>query len=266
MGPPSNARAERDFRIDLGRARSIAQLLGSTVALYRRYPWLFFVLAALVIVPWNLLELAVTGHGPLGRNRHETFLERQTIEVINLLIVTALVSAMHAQAVVLIGKGQRPRVGSVALSGLRVLPVVGVAEVVTGVATDVGLLLVIPGVVLALRFAVVAQSAAIEQRGVRAAWTRSWELSRNHGWHIAGYFLALSIVVIAVFLGGREIFSGRATGLPAVVLGIGIDTVVASVGALAGALLYFDLVARAASDGQNARHRRRKPSARGAQL
>jgi hypothetical protein len=125
--------------------------------LYGDYPWLFLVLAAAVVAPWEVVRLAVTGGGPFGHVRHESFLERQSLTLIDLLLIGPLISAMHVHAVAVIGERQRARLGSVARSGVRVLPVVGVAALVAGIATDIGFLaLLIPGILLAIRFSVVA--------------------------------------------------------------------------------------------------------------
>lgn len=247
---PSN---RTDFRIDLERERSISQLLGTTAKLCRTYPWLFFALAALAIVPWNLIELAITGHGPFSRTRHEPFLERQSLEVVSLLIVSPLISAMHAHAVLVIGKGVRPRFDAVVASGMRVLPVVGLAEVVIGVATEIGLLLLlVPGVIILVRFFVTGPSAAIEQRGVRAAWRTSWELSRGNGWHILGVVFAILGPAVVIDLAARSV-GGPETSFLALVLGIGVETLIASLVALTATLLYFDLTARAGHLGAPAR-------------
>jgi hypothetical protein len=47
--------------------RSAPRLLVRTFELYRRYPLLFLVLAARVIVPYELIALAATGTGSFSR-------------------------------------------------------------------------------------------------------------------------------------------------------------------------------------------------------
>jgi hypothetical protein len=47
--------------------RSAPRLLVGTFELYRRYPLLFLVLAAGVIVPYELIALAATGTGSFSR-------------------------------------------------------------------------------------------------------------------------------------------------------------------------------------------------------
>jgi len=197
-----------------------------------------------VVAPWELLRLLITGYGPLGHFR-ESFLEKRSLELIDLSIVSPLISVMHVQAVVVIGEGRRPRLASVAMGGLRVLPVAGAAVVLAGVAIEIGfILLVIPGVLLAIRYAVVAQAAAVEQRGVRHAWRSSSELTSGYGWHVFGLFVVGGVPLAGVDVAALLLTTGAGTSAASLALGIALHTVVASLTALATALLYFDLLAR----------------------
>jgi len=52
--------------IDILRPRSVAQILGAALSLYRRYPVLFLVLAFVVTAPYELIVLAALGTAPIG--------------------------------------------------------------------------------------------------------------------------------------------------------------------------------------------------------
>lgn len=232
--------------VDLRCKRSAVELVRATVSLYGDYPWLFFILALAVMAPWDLAKLAVTGFGPLPRTGHSGFLERESLELLDLLLVGPLISALHVRAVEVVGDARRPRLGAVAAEGLRVLPVAGVSALIAGVAVEVGFFaLVIPGVVLWVRLAVVAQAAAVERGGVRDALRSSWRLTRDHGSHIFGVLL-VTAPALAVVFGARAFESGAGTSVGDVALGIAVNTIVASFAALVTALLYFDLRARQA--------------------
>jgi len=176
--------------IDLSCPRSAGQIIRSTLRLYGDYPWLFLVLAAAVVAPWELVRLAVTGGGPFGHIHHESFLERQSLTVIGFLA------------------------------------------------------LLIPGILLAIRFSVVAQAAAVERPGVRAALRRSWQLTRTHGWHVLSLYLIIGTLFLGVAFGALALTTGTGARPGEVATGIVIDTIIFSFGALATALLYFDLVSR----------------------
>jgi hypothetical protein len=231
--------------IDLSCSRSAAEIVRSTLRLYGDYPWLFLILAFVVMAPWDLAKLAVTGIGPLGHAAHVGFLERESLDLLDLLLVSPLISAMHMQAVVVIGDAQRPRLGAVASKGVRVLPVVGVSALIAGVGVEIGFLaLVIPGIVLWVRLLVVPQAAAIERGGVRNALGSSWRLTRDYGSHIFGLLLVFVILALGVVFGARVLDAGSSTSAGNVALGIAVNTIIASFTALATALLYFDLLAR----------------------
>ena len=239
------ALVEPAYSIDLSRERSTWEILRSTLKLYSEYPWLFLILALAVMAPWDLAKLAITGFGPFGHAHREGFLERESIALLGATLIVALISALHVHAVVVIGEGRRPRLGSVAWSGMRVLPIVGAAAVIADVGTELGFFaLLIPGIVLWIRLIVVAQAAAIEQAGVRPALRRSWQLTRPHQGHILGLILVVGALVVGVSLGVFALTTGSGSSPGALALGIAVNTIVTSFTALTTAVLYFDLLAR----------------------
>jgi len=233
--------------IDLDQEHSVGEILRSALDLYRVYPVLFMILAAAVMVPYDLAVLAATGHGPFGRS-HDSFLVNELLNILSFSLIGPLISALHAHALVTIGRGSRPRLATVALNGLRVLPVVSAAEIIANIGILLGFLaLIVPGVLLALRWSVVAQVAAIEHEGWLPALRRSRKLTADHYGHILGLLLLTGAVAAAVHFGVGAISPGDTSGLASVALGIAVDTLLASFTALALALLYFDLLARQAA-------------------
>lgn len=229
----------------LDRERSIWQIIGGALALYRRYPLLFLVLAVAVIAPYELFVLAVTGAGPLAHGTHRTFETTVLLDLVNFSLASPLISALHVHAVVLAGEGRTPRLVTVARRGLRVLPVVAAAEIVANMGIWVGLLaLLVPGIVLLVRWAVVAQTAAVDHEGWIAALRRSWHLTSGNAWRIFGLFMLSGGLIFAIHTGAAAIPLGSTSGVGSVASGIAVDTVVASLSALVFAFLYFDLCAR----------------------
>jgi len=235
----------------------------ATARLYGIYPVLFLILAAAVMVPWDLVKLAVTGYGPLGHGHHEGIVEELSLELLSLTLVVALIAALHVRAVVVIGEGGRARIGDVARSGVRVLPLVAAAALVGSVGVEAGFgaivvvffaagagvlaffVVLIPGVLVFIRLSVVAQAAAVEQDGVISALRSSWQITRGHGWHVFGLLCVVGVVTkVAAALGGLVVTSASNPSLGAMALGVAVDSMVASFTALTAALLYFDLIAR----------------------
>jgi len=229
---------------DASSPRSAPRLLIDTFHLYRRYPLLFFVLAAAVIVPYALIVLVAGGS---GRSSVGIGLSLTLIQVV---LVTPLVSALHVHAVAEAREGGNPRLVPIAAQGLRVLPVVAAASVAAGLGIGVGFLLfLIPGVILLLRWAVVAQTAAIEHEGWLSALRRSGLLTEGHYWHVFFFFVCVSLIVVPPDFLLSLAFGEDAPGAGPVLVGMLVQIVTASFGALAGALLYYDLRVRSGTAG-----------------
>lgn len=246
--------------IDLDRQRSVADILRSSLGIYQRYPLLFLILALSVVAPFDLTVLAITGRGPLARI-HGGILGLSLYEVLTFSLIGPLISSLHVHAVVLIGEGRRPRLTQVAVSGLRVLPVVAATEIVANLGIWLGTLaLFVPGLLLALCWSVAAQAAAVEREGWLSALRSSRRLAADHWWHIYSLLFLVGCLALGVTFAARAIPAGGTSGVRSVAIGIAVRTVIWSFTALTSALLYFDLRARheapAASNVREYRHLR----------
>lgn len=232
--------------VDLSEPRSVWAIVGTALSLYARYPLLFLLLAGAVVVPYELLVLALSGYGPL-RQASIPGAAGWLVLLIDTALVTPLVSALHIHAVKQVGDGQKPVLRVVAGRGLRVLPVVVATSVMFCLGFALGLaLLVIPGVILALRWAVAPQAAALDNDGWQQALRRSGQLARDNYAHIFGLYVVGSVISIAISAAADAAATGHAAGAPLVALGLAIETLLQSFSALTFALLYFDLAARPA--------------------
>lgn len=204
---------------------------------------LFAVLALGVVAPYELIVLAATGATPFGQGS-ETVSAFLILALIDSAIVGPLISALYVHAVRRIGAGERPTIGQVALQGVRVLPTVAAAEIIASLGIAAGFLaLVIPGVFLLVRWAVVAQAAAIDNENWVEALKRSWSLTRGNWLHVFGLLLVTGLCV-AVLRGLGLSATGTHITPITVAVGILIDTLARSFVALSTAVLFFDLVAR----------------------
>src|SRR5262249_983098 len=130
------------------RPRGIGAIIGSTVRLYARYPLLFPVLAAVVLVPYALVVLAAPGRHP-GYASHVGGTAEVVLATLPFILINPLVSALHVHAVSDVREGRVPRIGDVAMRGLRVLPVVVAAAIMSTLGIALGLVaLIVPGVIL----------------------------------------------------------------------------------------------------------------------
>lgn len=230
--------------VDLTQPRTALDVVGTALALYGRSPVLFAVLALVVVAPYELVVLAVTHAPPLGQGSVSAG-TGVVLQLLDFALIGPLVSALYVHGVVMLGRGERPTLVEVASRGLRVLPVVAAAQIVAGIGIGLGLLLlIVPGVILAIRWAVVAQAAAIERTDWLGALRRSGELARGSYLHVFGVILTVGIVGVLLTEVGESIV-GTSAKAPQVVVGIAVATITRSFGALVTAVLFFDLVARA---------------------
>jgi hypothetical protein len=229
--------------LELDRPRSIWKILLTAFALYRRVPVLFLVLAAVVVVPYEVIVLAITGNGPLAA-AHLAFIPRQLLFGIDSFLITPLVSALHVHAVREAGNGRRPRLLSTVRRCVPTLPVVAFAAGVSSVATLAGTLLIVPGLILWAMWAVVAQAAALERGSWLDALRRSAELTRGYRWHSLGLVLAAVLIAGAPWFALSFAFGYTTTTAASFLTGTALQVLLRSFEALITAVLYFDLKAR----------------------
>jgi hypothetical protein len=229
--------------VELEQERSIMQLLRAALDVYGRYPWLFLILTVGVIVPYDLVVLGTSGSMPFGNRQHGVGIFRPS-DAVNVLVIAPVIAALYAHAIIDVSKGRRPALSPVVLYGLRVLPLVIIAQIIGYVGIAIGaVFFIVPGIVLGLRWCVLALAIAVEHRGILGAFSRSGRLAAGHYWHILGLTLAVESVVLVAALGVHFITEGGSSGV-VVALEVVVQTVMASYVALVLTMLYFDLCAR----------------------
>ncbi len=224
--------------LDLRRTRTIAEIVIDALRLYARLPLLFIFLAGIVVVPYEAVVLAVvhTSKVSLGTGL--------VLGIVDLALVDPFIAALQVQALLDLGEGQRPALASVIRRGLSVLPVVAAAEIVAGLGEALGFFFfVIPGIVVAVRWAVAAQVAAVERTNWPAAIVRSALLSRGSFWRILGLIAFANLLTYTA----AAVIGGGGGSAAAVAAGVALAVLVHSFATLLANLLYFDLRAREAT-------------------
>jgi hypothetical protein len=207
---------------------------------------LFVGLALCVIVPYELIVLAITGATPVGQQR-EPLSTALLLSLIDFVVVGSLVASFYVHAVRGMAEGPGAASRDIVERGLRALPTVAAAQIIAAIGIGIGFLFfVIPGVILLLRWAVVAQAAALESENWVDALKRSAQLTRRNYLHVLGLLL-ITGVIGNVLIGVGYAIAGTRAGVWEVTLGIVIEVIVRSFAALTQAVLYFDLSARQAA-------------------
>jgi uncharacterized membrane protein len=177
------------------------------------------------------------------------------------IVIAALVQGALTRAVVTANEGRRASFGESIATGLRViLPLIGLS-IVIGIGVMIGfVLLIVPGIVLLLVWAVAVPALVVERVGIFDALRRSAELTKDSRWKILGLFLVLLVVywVLSAILGavGLKMYSAAtaATGLTvfnllgSIVLGTVFNTLWGTI----QPSLYVEL--RQSKEGDSAQH------------
>ncbi|MFZ1154402.1 MAG: hypothetical protein WAN93_05800 [Solirubrobacteraceae bacterium] len=212
--------------------------------MYWHYPVLFTLLAFAVVAPFGCFVWITTGHGPLAHGGSDTA-EATIVTILTFSLVTPLVSALHARAISIIVTKELVSARRVVVGSIGVLQVVFVTVLVANVAIGVGMIaFILPGVILWMRWAVVAQTAAIEGKGLLETLRRCARLTYGCYLHIFLLLLMVGAFLVVVNRAAEALPLGSSSGFASVVVGIAVHTFVASLTALSGAVLYFDLRAR----------------------
>jgi hypothetical protein len=229
--------------VDLERPKSVGELIADAVRCYRLYPVLFAEITLAVVVPYALIVVLIDGRGLLSAGTGGASAALLVL-VLDLLLVGPLISALHVNAVVEIGGRRRPQVGAVLMRGSRVLPVVAAAQIVAAFGIGLGfVLLIVPGLFLMARWAVVAQTAALEDVNWITALRRSGELTAGCYLHVLGLLISVGVINIVIARIGTALSGSRAS-VGAIIAGIVFEMITLSFSALSSAMLYFDLRAR----------------------
>ncbi len=194
-----------------------------------------------MVAPYELIVLAVTGKSPFGR--HSSVQTALILTLVESLVVGGLISALYVHALKMIADGGAPAIGEVAVRGLRVLPTVIAAQIIATIGIGLGLLLIIPGVILAIRWAVVAQAAAVESENWVEALKRSAALTAGNYLHVLGVLVIVGLMAV-LLTDAAILIVGTHKTVTAISVGIVVETLARSFVALSTAVLFFDLLAR----------------------
>jgi hypothetical protein len=166
--------------------------------------------------------------------------------VVGIVVTTPLITAMHVTAVRDLARGQTPAIRRSAQVALDAFPALLGAMLIFVAGVALGfVLLIVPGIWLAVRWYFVTQAVVVDGRRGAAALERSAELVDGSWWRVVGIGLVFNLMVapigVAAGAGVRE--GARAADSGAVfLLGTAlVQTVTLSFLALATTLVYFDL-------------------------
>lgn len=218
--------------------------------MFGRHAWLFIALSAAVVVP---AELIVEGVGlemfTSGYDNSPTLAEAAVPTIVEFLVVTPIIAAICIYALHTIAEGQRPRAGGVFVAGFEAFTPLFAAVLLAALGIALGLLLLIlPGVYLAVRWYFVPQAVVVEGARGPGALARSSSLVDGFWWRTFGLIVLANVAIAIPGFLLLTPFTAIAESTDRAVWSMVGSAVTTSITtpfvALYSTLLYYDLLAR----------------------
>jgi hypothetical protein len=242
----------------------IGETLDAAIKLYRAHWKTFMGIAAFILVPVNFLQSFLTRNvatsNPFNLSTRPPALPENSDYVAAIsavfgialfLFIQPFLAAAFARATSDVYMGGKPTIGGVYRFAFSRTHSILWVSLLSGLAVVGGLiLLIVPGILFAIRFTFGSIVVAVEGARGTSAMRRSWRLAKGHFWKILGtLFLAgLLAGVIASVLSLPFTVAGVAMGSSGWFLrwiGASIAAVITRpFSAMVGVLLYFDMRVR----------------------
>lgn len=217
--------------------------------------WATFLVASLVLIGVPSL-LQVYGQSVMLFQQNVTGMAYTGAGWITWIIGTYILQGMVVKIAVAGFNGKTMTPGDALTAGVKLfLPLLGLG-IIIGLGTFLGaILLIVPGIILAVMWSAATGALVVEQQGIFASLQRSRDLTRGYRWQIFGLGVLLVIVsfIIGMLFGGIGAAAGGdfTSGSPNLILNMATTAISnilsAVIGAAGAAALYSEL--RAAKEG-----------------
>ncbi len=239
----------------LDQPKQLGPLLESGWKVWRMRPSVFFLTAAWIVLPLELVLVGLLGGGFHDPNGAGDPVWTGVSSFVEFAIGSPLITAIHALAVLALARSEAVTTGSAFRMGLASLGRAVLTTIVYFFAIVLGtLLLILPGIFIAVAGLFAPQHAVLTGDGPIASLKASVRIVRTNGWwRTYGYVLVITLIGAAVAaavvipLAVVSLVAGEPSdfGLVAVPLTAVMNAAVASWTALATTLLYFSWRTRA---------------------
>src|SRR5262245_42341566 len=219
---------------------SVSEVLGEAFDLYRRFFWRFVATAAVVFV---VLDLASAFADRASGSSVGSQLLWTLIALVISVVGAFWLQGGRIEAVRDVRDGRiDTTIGEPYERTRPRLPALIAAGIVAAIGVALGLvLLIVPGLYLLTRWALIPAVIVIEKLGAGDAFNRSWQLTRGYGWSVFGSLL----VAFLLYAIAQAILTAVFTPLPNFLAiwigGIVAHSVTTPFIAAVGAVMYFRL-------------------------
>jgi hypothetical protein len=191
--------------IRLERARDVRALLRDSFTVYLRHFGTFLALGALVVVPSQVIVGGI-GLEQLTADYDDTspsWAETSIAAAVAFLVVAPLITAICVHALRSVAGGGSPGTREAIVKGFESFAPIFFAVLLAAAGIAVGLLLIVPGVYLFVRWYFVPQAVVLEGARNAAALRASSRLVAGAWWRTFGLVLLVNVIVgLAIFVLG----------------------------------------------------------------
>lgn len=173
---------------------SLGSLLSQSFAVYLRNLIPFLLLGTVVFVPW----IALRYFGAQAERANQVPIN--LLATLLQMLLAQLLTGALTYGVVQQLRGQRAGVGALLSHGVSSFFRVLGTGLLSGLVIGLGMLLIVPGLIFAVRYYVAVPVAVMEGHAGTEAMGRSKSLVAGSGWVVFGAFLVVAL--IAAVLGG----------------------------------------------------------------
>ena len=232
--------------IELERPRDVGALLRDTFSVYRRHFWTFLAIGAVVIVPSELIVSGVGLEQLTGDyDAAPSFAEAAIPGAVSFLVVAPLITAICVFALRAVASGSSPRARESLVKGFEQFTPLFLAVVLAALGIAVGLLLIIPGVYLFVRWYFVPQAVVLEDARSVGALRSSGRLLEGAWWRTFALIILVNVLALLAALVIGAPFSAAAESSDRAVWALIGQMLAGAItqpfGALYSTFLYFDL-------------------------
>ena len=238
--------------LKLAQPRDITALFRDSLRVYVRHAGLFILLSAAVVVPVDLVVEGIGLEMLTGRyDSTPTIAETAVPTVVRFLVAVPIITAICIYALLSIEAGEQPSARRTLVSGFEQFTPLFFAVLIAAIGIAAGfVLLVIPGIYLAVKLFFVPQTVVVEGARGTDSLRRSSDMVRGFWWRTFGLVVMINLaaalpalVITAPFTGIADSTGDAAWALAGTICAESITTPFV---ALLSTFLYFDLRARAA--------------------
>jgi hypothetical protein len=232
-------------RLALQQPRDVATLFRDALGVYGAHVFTFLAIAAAIVAP---VQLVVSGFGleqlTAPYDNAPGAAEAIIPTAVNFLVVAPLITAICIHALRSVAEGEGPAAGRAILAGFEAFTPLFVAVLLAGLGVALGLVLILPGIYLAIRWFFVPQSVVIDGQKGLAALRGSGELVQGSWWRTFGIVLLAQLPGVLIGVPFVSLAASTDRQLFALIGDIVTQTIAAPFVALVATLLYYDLRAR----------------------